>query len=193
MFTYTDSELAVLLDEAGAWETGVSMHAIGELAIEQALNALEGAMKRGYRFSPMRLEHVQLISAAQADRAKKLGATLSMQPNFTSDSHDYADRLAASYLEGNNPFRMLIDDAGFKPGTDLIFGSDGMPDGIAYAATQSLFPVFPSQGLTLDELVAGYGPARGVSGAVALNIDETARRVTVESVTLQPDPAPRTR
>jgi predicted amidohydrolase YtcJ len=100
-----------------------------------------------------------------------------MQPNFSSDSRDYADRLGEDYLGRNNPFRMLIDEVGFVPGRDIIFGSDGMPDGIAYAATQSLFPARPGQALSLDELVAGYGTARGVSGSIALEIDEAAGTV----------------
>ena len=122
----------------------------------------------------MRLEHVQLISRDQAFRARDMGLVLSMQPNFTSDSTDYADRLPKASLEGNNPFRMLIDQAGFRPGKDLIFGSDGMPHGIANPASLSLFPPYPGQLLSLEELWTGYGPARGVSGSVSLEIDEAA-------------------
>ena len=177
MFTYRDDELVAVLEEIASYGTGVSMHAIGELAIAQAIGSLE---RLGPSAWPLvRLEHLQFIDRAMADRAKKLGATLSMQPNFTSDSRDYADRLAGAYLKGNNPFRMLIDDAGFVPGADLLFGSDGMPDGIAYAATQALFPPFPSQRLSLEELVAGYGEAIGIAGFARLRIDEEARRVTV--------------
>ncbi len=179
MFTYSDTELLESLEEIGSWNTGISMHAIGELAIEQALTALEKSMDHGSNFKLIRLEHLQFIDRNQAARAKRLGAILSMQPNFSSDSRDYADRLPESYLRRNNPFRMLIDDIGFVPGKDLIFGSDGMPDGIAYAATASLFPVFPGQYLSLDELVAGYGPARGVTGTVTLEIDEHAASVSV--------------
>ncbi len=179
MFTYTDTALCGLLDEIGSWDTGVAMHAIGEMAIEQALTALEKAVANGARFKLIRLEHLQFIDEHQARRAKRLGAVLSMQPNFSSDSRDYKDRLPESYLRRNNPFRMLIDEAGFEPGRDLIFGSDGMPDGIAYAATESLFPAYPAQRLSLDELIAGYGPARGVSGAVTLEIDEDNGRAVV--------------
>lgn len=177
MFTYSDDELSDMLEDIASFGTGVSIHAIGELAIAQALGSLE---RIGASAMPIvRLEHLQFIDREQAERAKRLGAILSMQPNFTSDSRDYADRLTEPYLAGNNLFRTLIDDAGFVPGEDLLFGSDGMPDGIAYAATESLFPPYPSQRLSLDELVAGYGPAMGVTGFVRLKIDEGARRVTV--------------
>lgn len=179
MFTYTNDRLIRRLLECGSYDTGVAVHAIGELAIQQALDALEQAYHEGARFRIVRLEHVQFISPEQARRARDLGVVLSMQPNFSSDTVDYADRLPKAYLERNNPFRMLIDEAGFVPGVDLVFGSDGMPDGIAYAATVSLFPPCQGQRLSIDELVAGYGPARGTGGTTTLRIDEQARRVTV--------------
>ena len=51
---------------------------------------------------------------------------------------------------------MLIDDVGFVPGKDLIFGSDGMPHGADYALRASLYPPRPGQVLTLEEFVDGY-------------------------------------
>jgi len=142
---------------------------------------LEKLAADGCRYPKVRLEHVQFISSAQAARAKKLGVILSMQPNFTGDSVDYADRLSQACLALNNPFRMLIDEAGFVPGGDMIFGSDGMPHGIAYPAAWSLFPPFPGQRLSLDELIAGYGPARGTSGSLRLAIVEDKRTVSIIS------------
>lgn len=51
---------------------------------------------------------------------------------------------------------MLIDYAGFIPGKDLIFGSDGMPHGMMSALQSSLFPPFPGQVLTMSEFKKGY-------------------------------------
>lgn len=180
-YTYKDDELLALLLKLGMHGTGLAVHAIGELAIEQALLAFKKALERGADFSLLRLEHAQFIDRKQADRAKAMGVVLSMQPNFTSDSRDYVDRLPQAYLARNNPFRMLIDEAGFVPGKDLIFGSDGMPDGIAYAATQALFPPYPSQYLSIDELIAGYGVSKGISGTLSLNIDKHEGSVRVEA------------
>ena len=77
----------------------------------------------------------------------------------------------------NNPFRMLIDQAGFEPGQDLIFGSDGMPHGIEYALQWSLFPLYPGQRLTVDELVTGYGVHPEGRGHSVLTVDPEARLV----------------
>lgn len=190
IMAHTDQELDAVLSEASGLGKALSVHAIGERAIEQAIAAIGRCLRSGGRFSSIRLEHAQFISLRQAKKARELGIILSMQPNFTSDSVDYADRLEPKLLAANNPFRMLIDECGYRPGTDLVFGSDGMPHGIEYAARQSLFPAFPGQRLSLEELVAGYGSANGVangfangvangfaSAAFTLEVDEARRSV----------------
>ncbi len=155
----------------------MAIHAIGDRAIEQAIGVLERLTADGLRFPLARLEHVQFIDEAQARRAKDLGLVLCMQPNFSSDSRDYADRLAADWLARNNPFRMLIDGAGFVPGQDLIFGSDGMPHGVGPALQWSLFPFHPGQRLSLEELVAGYAPDPSGPGHSLVEVDEAQRQV----------------
>ena len=155
----------------------VAIHAIGGRAIDQAITALEHLAAQGLAFPWVRLEHVQFITLAQARRAKALGLILSMQPNFNSDSVDYADRLTGHDIEVNNPFRMLIDQAGFVCGEDLIFGSDGMPHGVEYALQWCLFPAVPGQRLGLDEFTAGYGLAPEGRGHTTLVVDEDRRKV----------------
>jgi hypothetical protein len=159
----------------------VAIHAIGGRAIEQALKALEHLASQGLGFPWVRLEHVQFMTLPQAIRAKDLGVVLSMQPNFNSDSVDYTDRLAPRNLEANNPFRMLIDQAGFTCGEDLILGSDGLPHGVEYALQWSLFPPFSGQRLAVEELTAGYGPAPEARSHSVLMVDEDRRQVRLLS------------
>ncbi len=177
LLIYTDDQLLQVLGESHAAGKTIAIHAIGDRAIEQVLTVLERLDLDGVRFPAVRMEHVQFIDVAQARRARDLGVVLSMQPNFNSDSRDYADRLDATWLAANNPFRMLIDQVGFTPGQDLIFGSDGMPHGVEYAWQWSLFPPFPSQRLTTDELVGGYGVHLDGSPGRLVEIDEDRRRV----------------
>ena len=66
---------------------------------------------------------------------------------------------------------MLIDDAGFVCGEDLIFGSDGMPHGIEFALKQSLFPSLESQRLSLDEFRAGYCQTDEQHGHIDIELD----------------------
>ncbi|MFN7959105.1 MAG: amidohydrolase family protein [Holophagaceae bacterium] len=174
---HRDEALLQALGESHAFGKAVVIHAIGDRAIGQVLEVLERLAADGMSFPLARLEHAQFIDEAQARRAKALGVVLCMQPNFSSDSRDYADRLAAPWLARNNPFRMLIDRAGFVPGQDLIFGSDGMPHGVEAALQAALFPPHPGQRLSVEELVAGYGPASAGRGHCLVEIDETHQRV----------------
>jgi len=177
---YGDGELEGILAEIASYGERLSAHAIGHLAVEQALGRLESLRGDGVELSSPRLEHVQFINLGQARRCKDLGIVLSMQPNFNYDSIDYSDRLSPRHRGENDPFRMLVDEAGFVPGEDLVFGSDGMPHGPAAALTQSLFPAFESQRLSAEELEAGYGPAIGaVVGEAIYEVSREERRVTV--------------
>lgn len=176
LLLYDDAALMRTLGECHPFGKPIAVHAIGDRAIEQVLGALEGLDRDGVRFPLVRMEHVQFIDRAQARRAKELGVVLSMQPNFNSDSQDYEDRLEERWLEINNPFRMLIDEVGFQPGQDLLFGSDGMPHGIEYTLQWCLFPRYAGQRLSVAEVVAGYGLDRP-RGECLLEVDAAARRV----------------
>lgn len=175
----------MLLYDAGALERRLAwcrdrglpvvVHAIGDRAIDQAVAAI-GAVGVEHP-GAVRIEHAQLIDEAAARLAKSLGVHLCMQPNFSDDSIHYAGRLPAGDAERNNPFRMLIDRAGFVPGDDLVFGSDGMPHGVREALRQSLFPPHPGQVLTLAEFVAGYGLPDVSRGHVAVTVDAARRTV----------------
>ncbi len=177
VLTYSDDALreeigaAFAVMPAGA---GLAIHAIGDMAIGQVLGAVEAAAwmpgMPADLPSGVRIEHAQFITLSQAKLAREMGITLSMQPNFNSDSAVYLDRLDPATAAANNPFRMIIDDAGFTPGRDLLFGSDGMPHGMAAALKDALYPPHPSQRLSLDELLAGYSADRR-RGTVSFEID----------------------
>lgn len=151
----------------------IAAHAIGDRAIDQIVNALAAV---GTWTTEVRVEHAQFISIETARKAKALGIRLCMQPNFSDDSMHYASRLPPGYAERNNPFRMLIDEIGFRPGGDLILGSDGMPHGFREALRQSLFPPHESQHLSLEEFVAGYG-SPNAPGNIAVAINHGRREI----------------
>jgi predicted amidohydrolase YtcJ len=133
--------------------------------------------RQGLRFPSARLEHAQFLTEAQGRRARDLGAVLSMQPVFSADSLDYADRLEPRWLAANQPFRTLVDRCGFRPGVDLLFGSDGMPHGVAPALRWALFPPFAGQRLSAEELLAGFGTHPEVAGTATVEVDEGRREV----------------
>lgn len=176
---YSDEDLESLLGELAAYNTALSVHAIGHRAVDQILRVLGKVEGSGLSFPLVRLEHVQYIREDPARKARDRGYVLSMQPNFSADSVDFSDRLPPRLLRENNPFRMLIDRVGYVPGRDLIFGSDGMPHGIENALQWSLFPAYEEQRLTEDELLRGYGRTDSSPGTPAANliIDQDRRSV----------------
>ncbi|MBI5240365.1 MAG: amidohydrolase family protein [Elusimicrobia bacterium] len=176
LLLYGDKALEEKLAGLVPHQKPVAIHAIGGRAISQALAVLEKL-----RLPCVRLEHAQFIDEAQARRAKDLGLVLCMQPNFSVESRDYADRLPESHLHSLNPFRMLIDTVGFQPGRDLLFGSDGMPHGAEAAWQWGLFPLHEGQRLSSEELSLGYGPSAPGTGAFQLSIDEGRRLVKTVS------------
>ena len=178
LLLHSDEELGKLFRLAARLTGRAAVHAIGDAALEQVLRALERlAVPR--RDMAVRVEHAQLITPEQARRAKRLGLALCMQPNFSEDSACYADRLPPPLLRRNNPFRMLIDKAGFVPGEDLVFGSDGMPHGAAPALRAALFPPCPGQRLTPEEFRAGYCLPDLAAGWLDLTVDEARRKLSV--------------
>ncbi|HTP66543.1 MAG TPA: amidohydrolase family protein [Geobacteraceae bacterium] len=178
---YDDDELLSMLSWGAELGKAVAIHAIGDVAVEQAVIAVSRLNRRP---TEIRMEHCQFISRQAAEKAKALGIVLCMQPNFSFESSFYRDRLPECYLAANNPFRMLIDDAGFVPGRDLLFGSDGMPHGVQYALESALFPPFPGQTLSLDEFVAGYCMPDLENGFIDIVIDLANRKISTE-VTLR--------
>lgn len=155
MLLYSDDQLYSQIAENSGLHSNFAIHAIGDTATEQVARVL-GMLSHDGIHVRARLEHGQFIAGDTARKLKELGVTLSMQPNFNSDSLHYSDRLGKYYVETNNPFRMLIDEAGFVPGEDLVFGSDGMPHGFPEAIKQSLNPAQKGQQLTINEFVKAY-------------------------------------
>ncbi len=178
VLSFTDQELADMLEKGFANSADIAIHTIGDLACQQAVRVFQAIKPNISGQYQLRLEHCQFIDKECAKKAKELGIILSMQPNFSDDSVMYADRLPESLLAANNPFRMLIDECGFIPGEDLIFGSDGMPQGAASALQSALFPPYAGQKLTAEELLAGY-KADPAYGCVNLDIDEAAKKVSL--------------
>jgi len=179
--SYSDKCLNEKLEQVFSYKTDVSIHCIGEIAIEQVIRTLAETMKNPTSVN-VRLEHVQFITEKQAKKAKDLGLILSMQPNFNMDSVIYSDRLTTSFCESNNPFRMLIDRAGFVPGKDLIFGSDGMPTGIEGTLQESLFPPVLGQKISLEEFVAAYCTNNFDLGYIDVYVDQLKNKVITEVV-----------
>ena len=117
---YSDDELAELLHNAHLAGLQSGLHVIGDAAIEQALRAwervyrsLDSRGRRHFRARRHRLEHFEMASVGQVERAGALGLAISIQPMFDAlwggEGQMYEQRLGPGRAWGMNPFRSLLE------------------------------------------------------------------------------------
>ena len=99
----------------------VNIHAIGDAANHQVLDAFEAAYQSvGGRELRNRVEHAQVVAPADIARFKQLDLIASMQPTHaTSDMNMALDRIGAERLKGAYAWRSFLDQ-----GTRIAGGSD---------------------------------------------------------------------
>ena len=98
----------------------VAIHAIGDRAVRNALDAIEGAIQRGGPFPlPPRIEHIQLAREEDFPRFKALGVHASVQP-----IHQVTDREVAKRKWGERTSRSYAYRSLLRAGARLLFGSD---------------------------------------------------------------------
>jgi predicted amidohydrolase YtcJ len=114
-----DDELAEFFHNAHLGGLQVAVHAIGDLAIEQALRVwervyrtLDSRQRRHFRARRHRVEHFEIPSEEQVERAAALGLAISVQPAFDSTwgfpGGLYEQRLGEGRALGMNPFGTLL-------------------------------------------------------------------------------------
>jgi predicted amidohydrolase YtcJ len=98
----------------------VAIHAIGDRAVRNALDAIEGAIQSGGPFPlPPRIEHIQLAREDDFPRFKALEVIASVQP-----IHQITDRAVARRKWGARTPRSYAYRSLLKAGAKLVFGSD---------------------------------------------------------------------
>lgn len=118
---HSDAELDSLVDAADAAGLQVILHAIGDAANRQALNAFEHAA----RVNPAhprrhRIEHAQVVAPSDIPRFRQLGVIASMQPTHaTSDMRWAEQRIGPERLKGAYAWRSLLN-----AGATIVFGTD---------------------------------------------------------------------
>jgi predicted amidohydrolase YtcJ len=126
----TDDELAEFFHNAHLGGLQVAVHAIGDVAIEQAINVwdrvyrtLDSRQRRHFRARRHRIEHFEIPGPAHIERAAALGLAISVQPAFDAEwGHPaalYEDRLGDKRVAGMNPFGTLL-----ARGLEVGAGSD---------------------------------------------------------------------
>jgi predicted amidohydrolase YtcJ len=121
---YSQNELNNFAAEAQKNNIQITLHAIGDRAIDQVLTAYEYAAETvGGINLRNRIEHFELASDEHIIRCKNLNIIPSMQPVFEyvwgGKGGLYEKSLSKSYYSNSNRFRKIIDE-----GVMIIGGSD---------------------------------------------------------------------
>lgn len=98
----------------------LASHAIGDAAVRAVLDAIE---RNGSERTRCRIEHAELIDAADLRRVVELGVIASLQPCHLLPDMEALRRAMPDRLDRVLPIRSLLK-SGLAPGVDLLFGSD---------------------------------------------------------------------
>lgn len=159
----TPAELRGLLARAVAGGLDVAVHAIGDRAVTEALEAFADTGAHGG------VEHVQLTTRDDVRRMAALGVRASVQPAHLIDDRDVTERLWPGRAERCFPLRWMLDD-----GVDVVLGSDApvspLDPWLAMAAAvhrsgDDREPWHPEQAITAREALAASTDGWGTVAA----------------------------
>ena len=119
--TMPAEKLAAVLSRSASLGRQAVFHAIGDRAIRGLIDAVEaaGARHPGLERLRLRIEHAQLIDAADIPRLARLGILVAAQPTALGQPEKDEALLGPERARRAYPYRSLLD-----AGVGLSFGSD---------------------------------------------------------------------
>lgn len=169
---YDQSTLNKMASERVAAGFQLGFHAIGDRAVQMALDAFAAAISNpkaqaaagattphDFRF---RIEHDQVVAPSQFAEYKKLGVIASVQPSHLLTDMNWAvDRIGPERAKTSYPWKQFLDN-----GIPLAFGTDYPVEpinpfrGIYAAVTRKneagTREYYPGQKLTIQQALAAY-------------------------------------
>jgi len=159
---FSQSELDAFVWEAHRAGLQISMHAIGDAAIEQLLRAFGRALeKEPHADHRHRIEHFSLPTADQIERVAQLGITASMQPNFAvhpsadavpsgqKRTPSLRDLLGPTRFQRRHPYRRILE-----AGILITAGSDADPQPMGPLIGMQLLASHPEEARRLSAFEA---------------------------------------
>ncbi|WP_413317004.1 amidohydrolase family protein [Agrococcus sp. 1P02AA] len=166
-----DEDLDRLLARATELGLGAAIHAIGDAAVTAAIDALERAYAGGRPRGGDRIEHAQLVGAADIPRLARNGIVASLQPEHALDDRELTAALWADRSGDAYRIRSLVD-----AGVRVVLGSDAPVTpldpwrAIATAVTRTRDdeqPWQPQEAITIAEAIAASARTRVAAGEPA--------------------------
>ena len=161
---YEQDKLNRMAVERAAAGFQIGFHAIGDRAVQMALDAFAAAEAANPQVHNLRfrIEHDQVVTPAQFAQYRKLGVIASMQPNHLLTDMNWAmERLGPERAKTSYAWKEFLDN-----GVPLAFGTDYPFEPITpfrgvYAAVTRMNEAgtksyFPEQKLTIEQALAAY-------------------------------------
>lgn len=184
----TDAQLLNFISRGAMDGFQLAIHAIGDRANMQALDAIAEVADSFPGDRRWRIEHAQIVDPADLPRFGKLGIIASMQPVHQSSDRTMAEaRLGPARLAGAYAWRSMLSN-----GARIAFGSDypvespnpfagwatgftrqdaqGQPSG-GWRAEEALTREQAWRGFTLDAAYAGFAESKFGSLAPGMRAD----------------------
>jgi len=185
--SYLDTELlAAAVTELDRTGFGVHMHAIGDRAARDCLDAVAAARAaNGISANRHHIAHIQLIDPADVPRFGTLGVTANMQA-YWAQRDGQLEELTRPYLGDERTNRMYPFADLLRSGARLAAGSDwpvSTPDPLAQLEVavrrasptdRENKPFAPDQALKLTEALDAF-----TSGSAFVNYDDEAGAIAV--------------
>ena len=122
MLTAEELERAVVALDADGFQ--VHVHTIGDLAVRDALDAVEAAARaNGRRDARHHFAHLQLVHPDDLPRFAELGVVANVSPLWACNS-GYVDELTVPFIGPERSARMYPFGSLLRAGARLAFGSD---------------------------------------------------------------------
>lgn len=178
-----ERDLTNLMRRAAESEIACAVHAIGDRANANALNAYAESGAKGT------IEHAQLMREGDIERMAGLGIAASVQPEHAMDDRDIADRHWSDRTVRSFQLRSFVD-----AGVRLLLGSDApvarLDPWIAVSAAvlrtrDGRSAWHPEQSLTVREALTASVP----SGRLHLREGDTADLAILDADPLTADPS----
>jgi predicted amidohydrolase YtcJ len=158
-------ELRRFAQRAGAAGLPLAVHAIGDRAVSDVLDALEATEEHWSHLTMRpRIEHVQLARTADLQRAARLGVALAVQPAMLVADRDEADarwgeeRTARAYA-----YRSMVD-----AGCGILLGSDAPIEDLRPLAAMHAATVRDGGAHGLAESRGAWHPEQSIDPETAL-------------------------
>jgi predicted amidohydrolase YtcJ len=167
---YDEAALNRMAEERTRAGFQLGFHAIGDRAVQMALDAFEEASRSavaatgatGTHDLRFRVEHIQVVTPDQIERFARLGVIASMQPNHLLTDMNWAEeRLGPARARYSYTWKSFLN-----AGVPLAFGTDypvepltpfrGLYAAVTRKNETGTKEYFPEEKLAIDEAIAAY-------------------------------------